>query len=68
MFVLSLSTTESSAIPTLPILGFSNDVIFTAYKQQYELLESKGFVIKLNVMDNQASNIIKKILTPKHAI
>jgi hypothetical protein len=50
---------ESNAILALPIPGFSNNVIFAAYKQQYELLESKGFVIKLNMMDNQASNVIK---------
>jgi hypothetical protein len=55
----------SNAILALPILGFSNDVMFAAYKQQYELLKSKGFVIKFNVMDNQASNIIKQYLTPK---
>ncbi len=49
---------EFNAILALPILEFSNEVIFAAYKQQYELLESIGFVIKLNVMDNQASNVI----------
>jgi hypothetical protein len=56
---------ESNTILALPILGFINNVIFTAYKQQYELLESKGFVIKFNVMDNQASNVIRQYLTPK---
>ncbi len=29
------------------------------------MIESKGFVIRFNVMDNQASKVIKKILTPK---
>ncbi len=56
---------ETNAILPLPISGFSNEVIFDAYKQQYKLLESKGFMIKLNVMDNQASAIIKKYLTTK---
>jgi hypothetical protein len=56
---------ESYAILALPILGFSDNVIFAAYRQQYKLLESKCFVIKLNVMDNQASNVIKQYLTPK---
>jgi hypothetical protein len=56
---------KSNAILALPISGFRKDVIFAAYKQQYELLESKGFVIKLNLMDNQASNVIKQYLTPK---
>jgi hypothetical protein len=50
---------ESNAILALPISGFSNDVIFAAFKQQYELMESKGFVIKFSMMDNQASNVIK---------
>ncbi len=36
-----------------------------AYKQQHKLLESKGFNIKLNIMGNQASVIIKKYLTVK---
>jgi hypothetical protein len=56
---------ESYAILALPISGFSDEIIFAAYKKQYELLESKGFDIKLNVMDNQASKIIKQYLTPK---
>jgi hypothetical protein len=56
---------ESNAILALPILGFSDKVIFTAYKQQYELLKSKEFVIKLNMMDNQASNLSKQYLIPK---
>jgi hypothetical protein len=56
---------ESNAILALPFLGFRYNVIFAAYKQQYKLLESKDFVIKFNVMDNQARNIIKQYLTPK---
>jgi hypothetical protein len=57
---------ESNAILALPILGFSNNVIFAAFKQQYKLLESIGFVIKFDMMDNQASNVRKQYLTPKH--
>jgi hypothetical protein len=45
--------------------GFSDEVIMAAYKQQHKLLESKGFNIKLNIMDNEASTIIKKYLTMK---
>jgi hypothetical protein len=56
---------ESNAILALPISGFSNPVIFAVYKQQYKLLDSKGFVVKLNLMDNQASNIIVQFLIPK---
>ena len=56
---------ESNAILALPISGFSDDVIFQAYKAIYEMIESKGFVIRFNIMDNQASKVIKKFLTPK---
>jgi hypothetical protein len=54
---------KTNAILALPISGFSNKIIFAAYRQQYEMLESKGQVIRLNVMDNQASQTIKKFLT-----
>jgi hypothetical protein len=56
---------ETNVILALPISGFSNKIIFGAYKQQYKMLESKGHVIRLNVMDNQASQTIKKFLTKK---
>ncbi len=54
---------EKNAILALPISGFSNKIIFAAYKQQYEMLKSKGHMIRLIVMDNQAINTIKKFLT-----
>jgi hypothetical protein len=56
---------EPNAILALPSSGFSDDVIFRAYKEIYEMIESKGFVIRFNVMDNQASKVIKQFLTPK---
>jgi hypothetical protein len=56
---------ETNAILALPISGFSDDIIFRAYKEIYEMIESKGFVIRFNVMDNQASKVIKQFLTPK---
>ncbi len=56
---------ETNAILALPISGFSDDVIFRAYKEIYEMIESKGFVIRFNVMDNQSSKVIKQFLTPK---
>jgi hypothetical protein len=52
-----------NAILALPIKGFCDAIIFKAYKQQFNLLQSKGYKIKLNVMDNQAAQIIKIILT-----
>jgi hypothetical protein len=56
---------KSNTILALPISGFSNKVIFATFKQQFELLESKGYKICLNIMDNQASKVIKSFLTPK---
>ena len=56
---------KSNVILGLPISGFDDNTIFTAYKTQFEFLESKGFKIKLNVMDNQCTKQIKKFLTGK---
>ena len=56
---------ESNAILGLPISGFDDNTVVTAYKTQFEFLESKGYKIKLNVMDNQCTKQIKKILTDK---
>ncbi len=46
-----------------PIANFADNTILDAYQQQLEVLESKGYKIKVNVMDNQASKVIKKFLT-----
>ena len=54
---------ESNAILGLPISGFDDNTVFAAYKTQFEFLESKGYMIILNVMDNQCTKQIKKILT-----
>ena len=54
---------KSNAILGLPISGFDDNTVFAAYKTQFEFLESKGYKIKLNVMDNQCMKQIKKILT-----
>ncbi len=56
---------ENNAILALPISGFIDNVIFRAYKEIYEMIELKGFVIRFNVMDNQASKVIKQFLTSK---
>jgi hypothetical protein len=52
-----------NAILALPITNFANDTILAAYQQQFVLLESKGHKIKVNVIDNQASKLIKKYLS-----
>ncbi len=54
---------ESNAILATPIAGLDNISIFHAYKKYFEELTAKGFKPKLNVMDNQATKYIKKILT-----
>ncbi len=46
---------ESNAILGLPISSFDDNTVFAAYKTQFEFLESKGYKIKLNVMDNQCT-------------
>ncbi len=56
---------KSNAILGLPISGFDNNTVFAAYKTQFEFLESKGYKIKLNVIDNQCTKQIKKFLTNK---
>jgi hypothetical protein len=56
---------ESNAILGLPISGFNDNTVFAAYKTQFEFLESKGYMIKINVMDNQCRKQIKKFLTDK---
>jgi hypothetical protein len=40
--------------------------IFEAYKKNFEMLEAKGFKVKLNVMDNQATKFIIKFLEEKN--
>ncbi len=54
---------ESNCILPAPIAGLDDVSIFNTYKTQFEELGAKGFTPKLNVMDNQATKHIKKILT-----
>ena len=54
---------KSNAFLVLPIANFADETILPTFQQQFELLESRGHKIKLNVMDNQASRVIKKYLT-----
>ncbi len=54
---------ESNSILATPITGLDNVSIYKAYKQQFELLMSKGFKPKLNIMDNQATKHTKTFLT-----
>ncbi len=54
---------ELNCILPAPIAGLHNVSIFNVYKTQFEELAAKGFTLKLNVMDNQATKHIKKNLT-----
>jgi len=54
---------QSNAILGLSIYGFDDNTVFAVYKTKFEFLESKEYNIKLNVMDNQCTKQIKKILT-----
>ncbi len=54
---------ESNAILATPIAGLDNVSIYIAYKKFFEDLTAKGFKPKLNVMDNQVTQHIKKFLT-----
>ncbi len=54
---------KTNSILALPITNFNDESILATYRQQFELLESKGHKIKFNIMDNQASRVIKIFLT-----
>ncbi len=54
---------KSKALLATPIAGLEAISIFNAYKKYFEELTAKGFKPKLNIMDNQATKHIKKILT-----
>jgi hypothetical protein len=57
---------KTNTILASPIVSFEDsDILLTAYQSQFELLESKGYQIQLNVMDNQACKMIKKYLPTK---
>ena len=56
---------ETNAILATPIPGLDSANILAAYKKNFEYLVAKGFTPKLNVMDNQATKLIKAYLTPQ---
>ena len=56
---------KSNSILATLINGLTDTIIFEAYKEKFDMLDSKGFKVKMNVMDNQATKHIKKILTEK---
>ena len=55
---------KTNTILATPILGLDSASILDAYKKNFKYLESKGYKPKLNVMDNQATKVIKMYLNP----
>jgi hypothetical protein len=53
---------KANAILATPVAGLDDKSIFKAYKMQFENLTSKGYKLKINIMDNQATKHIKAFL------
>ncbi len=58
---------KTNAIFATPIPGLDSDNILSGYKKNFEYLVSKGYTPKINVMDNQATKVIKTYLTPQQS-
>jgi hypothetical protein len=56
---------KTNAIFAKPIPGLDLHSILDAYKKNFEFLVSKIYTPKINVMDNQATKVIKSYLTPQ---
>jgi hypothetical protein len=54
---------KSNAILATPISGLDNISIIESYKKHFDEFTAKGFKPKINIMDNQATKHINKILT-----
>jgi hypothetical protein len=54
---------KTNAILVTPVAGLDDKNIFKAYKMQFDILTSKGYKPKINIMDNQATKHIKAFLT-----
>ena len=53
---------ETNMTLATPVAGLDNKSIFNAYKMQFDNLTSKGYPLKINIMDNQATKHIKEFL------
>jgi hypothetical protein len=54
---------KTNAILATPIPGLNSASILEAYKQNFEYLMEEGYKPMVNVMDNQATKVIKAYLT-----
>ena len=52
---------ETNAIMVKALKNLDDHSIYKAYKELFEKLKAKGYKPKMNVMDNQATKLIKKI-------
>jgi hypothetical protein len=58
---------KTNAILATPIPGLNPPSILKMFKKNFKHLEEMGYRPKLNVMDNQATIVIKAYLTPQQA-
>ncbi len=65
MYVFFLYHYEPNSILANPIKALDDKTICEAYKKQFNELTKKGFNVKLNIMDNQATKYIKQFLNKK---
>ena len=56
---------ELKAILVKAIANVDNHSIYEAYKEVFKTLEAKGYKLKMNIMNDQATKFIKKFLTKK---
>ncbi len=59
---------KMNAILATPIPSLDSSSILNAHKKNFEYLIAKGYQPKLNVMDNQATKVIKAYLAPQNVM
>ena len=59
-YILILYHYDSNAILVKPLKNRSDEETLKVYKEFYDELKQKGFTIKLHVLDNEASNALKR--------
>jgi hypothetical protein len=55
---------KTNPILTTPIPGLDLSSILAAHKKNFKYLEEKGYKPKLNIMNNQATKVLKAYLMP----
>jgi hypothetical protein len=56
---------KTNTIFAMPILGLDSKSILAAYTKNFEYLVSKGYTPKINIMDNQATKVMKAYIKPQ---